>query len=99
MIPRALTARLVLVATGAALVTGAGILTALAFDARASAEADAADRSLAVSVTIANDPFVLEALSADDPTAELQPYAVRIMDATDVSFVTIMTPDGIRLTH
>lgn len=99
MIPRALTARLVLVATGAALVAGAGILTALAFDARASAEADAADRSLAVSVTIANDPFVREALATDDPTAELQPYAVKIMDATDVSFVTIMTPDGIRLTH
>lgn len=99
MIPRALTARLVLVAIAAALVAGAGILAALAFDARASAEADAADRSLAVSVTIASDPFVRDALDDDDPTAVLQPYAVEIMDAADLSFITIMTPDGIRLTH
>lgn len=99
MIPRALTARLVLVAAGAALVAGAGILTALAFDAQASAEADAADRSLAVSVTIANDPYVRDALGDDDPTALLQPYAVAIMDATEVSFVTIMTPEGVRITH
>lgn len=99
MIPRALTARLVLVATGAALVAGAGILTALAYDAQASAVTDAADRSLAVSITIANDPYVHEALVSENPTTELQPYAVRIMDATEVSFVTIMTPDGTRLTH
>jgi two-component system CitB family sensor kinase len=89
----------VLVASGAALVAGAGILTALAFDAQASAETDAADRSLAVSVTIANDPYVHAALVGDDPTALLQPYAVGIMDATEVSFVTIMTPEGVRITH
>jgi two-component system CitB family sensor kinase len=89
----------VLVAAGAALVAGAGILTALAFDAQASAEIDAADRSLAVSITIANDPYVQAALVDDDPTELLQPYAVGIMDATEVSFVTIMTPEGVRITH
>ncbi len=50
-------------------------------DARADVERDAAAKTLAVAQTIAVDPFVDEALATDDPTTELQPYAVEIMDA------------------
>ena len=68
-------------------------------DARADVERDAAAKTLAVAQTIAVDPFVDEALATDDPTTELQPYAVEIMDRAGVDFITIMAPDRIRYTH
>src|SRR5687767_14956676 len=68
-------------------------------DARADVERDAAAKTLAVAQTIAVDPFVDEALATDDPTAELQPYAVDIMGRAGVDFITIMAPDRIRYTH
>ena len=68
-------------------------------DARGDVERDAAAKTLAVAQTIAVDPFVDEALATDDPTTELQPYAVDIMDRAGVDFITIMAPDRIRYTH
>lgn len=68
-------------------------------DARADVERDAAAKTLAVAQTIAVDPFVQEALATDDPSAELQPYAVEIMNRAEVDFITIMAPDRIRYTH
>ncbi|MFB2584700.1 sensor histidine kinase [Herbiconiux liukaitaii] len=78
-------------------------------DARADVEKDAAARSLAVAETLAQDPFVLDAVAglgaaprqaARDAASDLlQPYAVDVMAATQTDFVTIMTPDRIRLTH
>src|SRR5215207_215869 len=68
-------------------------------DARADVERDAAAKALAVAETIAVDPFVDEALATDEPTAELQPYAVDIMREAGVDFITIMAPDRIRYTH
>jgi two-component system CitB family sensor kinase len=68
-------------------------------DARADVERDAAAKVLAVAETIAVDPFVDEALATDEPTAELQPYAVDIMREAGVDFITIMAPDRIRYTH
>ena len=78
-------------------------------DARADVERDAAARSLAVAETLGQDPFVVAAVdglgAAPSPgaraaaTAALQPYAVDVMAATKTDFITIMTPDRIRLTH
>ncbi|SFR70242.1 Sensor histidine kinase regulating citrate/malate metabolism [Agromyces sp. CF514] len=68
-------------------------------DARADVEADAAAKTMAVATSIADNPFVVEALATDDPTAELQPYAVDVMADTDTDFVTIMNPDRTRYTH
>lgn len=68
-------------------------------DARADVERDAAARSIAVAETLAQDPFVLEGALAPDPSAVLQPYAVAVMEAADVDFITIMSPAGIRYTH
>ncbi|WP_291055059.1 ATP-binding protein [Herbiconiux sp.] len=68
-------------------------------DARADVERDAAARSLAVAETIAQDPFTLEGVTSADPSATLQPYAVAVMEATGIDFVTIMSTDGIRYTH
>jgi two-component system CitB family sensor kinase len=68
-------------------------------DARADVERDAASKTMAVSQTIANDPFVVGEVQADDPTEALQPYAVDVMREAGLDFITIMAPDRTRYTH
>lgn len=53
----------------------------------------------AATSVIAQDPFVRESLTSEDPAGRLQTYAHRVEDESDIDFVTIMTPDGTRLTH
>ncbi|WP_209561478.1 ATP-binding protein [Frigoribacterium sp. PvP032] len=78
-----------------ALVAGAWQWTS----ARADTERAAATRCTALATSIADNPFVLEALDTDDPSASLEPYALDLMRDTDTDFVTVMTPDRTRLTH
>ncbi|TFH57650.1 sensor histidine kinase [Glutamicibacter arilaitensis] len=53
-----------------------------------------------ISITLANDPFVAEALAGENPTELLQPYTNKILDrGQGVDFITIMTPDALRVTH
>lgn len=59
----------------------------------------ASQRMLAVATTLANDPFVEEAVEGPDPSALLQPYAEEVMDELGVDFVTIMDTDRTRYTH
>ncbi|GAA4005532.1 sensor histidine kinase [Streptomyces marokkonensis] len=66
---------------------------------RQQAEDAAGRQARSVALAIADSPSVLEAIRTPDPTARLQPYAVRVMRDTDVDFVTIMDPEGIRWTH
>lgn len=66
---------------------------------RRQAEEAAGRQARSVSLAIADSPSVLEAIRTPDPTARLQPYALRVMRDTDVDFVTIMNPEGIRWTH
>jgi two-component system CitB family sensor kinase len=68
-------------------------------DARSDVDAEAAAKSMTVATSIADNPFVLEFVASDDPTARLEPYAVDLMRDTETDFITIMTPDRIRLTH
>jgi sensor histidine kinase regulating citrate/malate metabolism len=66
---------------------------------RGQAEEAAARQATAVARSVADSPSVREAIRTPNPTAELQPYALRIMHDTEVDFVTIMNPAGIRWTH
>ncbi|MGV9938444.1 sensor histidine kinase [Streptomyces sp. NPDC003401] len=66
---------------------------------RSQAEEAASRQAAAVARSVADSPSVREAIATPDPTAELQPYALRIMHDTEVDFVTIMNPAGIRWTH
>jgi len=80
------------------------VLTAVASvwlfaDARSDIDAEAASRSMTVATSIAANPYVLESLASADPTAALEPYALEVMRDTQTDFVTIMTPDRIRITH
>lgn len=81
------------------LVIGSAAVAVLAFDARGRAGDEAAQRSLVVARTVADNPFVVEATQAADPSASLQPYAEEIMADTGVDFLTIMEPDRTRYTH
>ncbi|GCB45930.1 sensor histidine kinase [Streptomyces sp. NL15-2K] len=66
---------------------------------RSQAEDAARRQALAVARSVADSPSVREAIGTSDPSAELQPYALRVMRDTDVDFITIMNPQGIRWTH
>ncbi|MCQ9136390.1 MULTISPECIES: sensor histidine kinase [Streptomyces] len=66
---------------------------------RDQAEQAARSQATAVARSVADSPSVRAAIHTAHPTAELQPYALRIMRDTDVDFVTIMNPRGIRWTH
>ena len=68
-------------------------------DARSDVDAEAASKSMTVATSIADNPFVVESVASDDPTALLEPYAVDLMRDTQTDFITIMTPGRIRITH
>ncbi|GGS20194.1 histidine kinase [Streptomyces humidus] len=66
---------------------------------RGQAEQAARSQATAVARSVADSPSVHSAIRTARPSAELQPYALRIMRDTGVDFVTIMDPQGIRWTH
>ncbi|MES5817126.1 sensor histidine kinase [Streptomyces sp. RG80] len=66
---------------------------------RGQAEDAAGRQAMAVAGAVADSPSVREAIHTSDPSAKLQPYALRVMHDADVDFVTIMNPKGIRWTH
>ncbi|WP_345133074.1 sensor histidine kinase [Streptomyces mexicanus] len=66
---------------------------------RGQAEAAARRQATAVARSIADSPSVRTAIRTADPTARLQPYALKVQRDTQVDFVTIMNPEGIRWTH
>jgi len=80
------------------LLVGAGIALAY-FDAERATDDNARETVVAVAETVADSPSVTAALETADPSAELQPFAERVRADTGVDFITIMDPDGIRLTH
>ncbi|UZD62734.1 sensor histidine kinase [Brevibacterium sp. JSBI002] len=59
----------------------------------------AGERVLSIAETLAHDPFVTEAVTGDDPSARLHPFALTVIDFAEVDFVTIMDRDGTRYTH
>ncbi|MEU3828151.1 sensor histidine kinase [Streptomyces sp. NPDC029080] len=63
------------------------------------AEDAAARQATAVARSVADSPSVRTAIRAPDPTARLEPYALRVTRDANVDFVTIMNPSGIRWTH
>ncbi|MDO0925655.1 sensor histidine kinase [Streptomyces sp. TG1A-8] len=66
---------------------------------RRQAEDAAARHATAVARSVADSPSVGAAVRTPDPTAALQPYALRVTRDANVDFVTIMSPRGIRWTH
>ncbi|MFJ2610289.1 ATP-binding protein [Streptomyces sp. NPDC087425] len=63
------------------------------------AQQAAGRQALAVARSVADSPSVPAAIRTAHPSTALQPYALRVMRDTDVDFITIMNPQGIRWTH
>ncbi|QIY64713.2 ATP-binding protein [Streptomyces sp. RPA4-2] len=66
---------------------------------RSQAEEAAGRQAMAVARSVADAPSVRDAIRTTDPTKPLQPYTLQVQRDTDVDFVTIMNPRGIRWTH
>lgn len=77
------------------------LLTAglLLLESQRAARAEAERVTQAVSQTLAHSPDMIAGLTADDPTVQLQPLAEAVMRDARLDFVTIMTTDGVRITH
>lgn len=66
---------------------------------RSQAEDAAGRQAMAVARSVADSPSVIEAIGTSNPTARLESYSLRVQRDTQVDFVTIMNPQGIRWTH
>ena len=73
--------------------------TATFVDARDHAYEEAGRRMAGIATAVADNPLVLQAASAPDPSARLQPYALEVMRDARADFITIMAPDRTRWTH
>ncbi|MDQ0617878.1 sensor histidine kinase [Arthrobacter globiformis] len=73
--------------------------TAVFVDARDHAYEEAGRRMGVLATSIADNPLVLQAAGAGNPSAQLQPYALRVMADSGADFITIMAPDRTRWTH
>lgn len=91
--------RVFVVLLAAVVVIGAVVALLLVFEAQRAVRAEAERVTCALAETIAATDAVGEALRRSDASAELQPYAEELMAETGVDFITVMTPDGIRVTH
>lgn len=99
---RSIASRVFAVLLVAALVVGALVAVFLVIDAQRATHAEAERVTAATAVTLAVSPLVIDTLEAgDDATATqtLEPYALDVISDADLDFVTIMTPDGTRVTH
>ena len=81
------------------LVISASLSVILYLDAVQGVNERTAERMVAVASAIALEPEVLRAVGSADPSAELQPYAVDVMDELGIDFITIMGTDRTRFTH
>lgn len=88
----------VVVAVSAALIVAA-LAAVLVVDAERSERNEAEEVTRAVAASLASLPAVADALTGPSPSDELQPLAADVMARTGLDFVTIMTPDGIRVSH
>ncbi|MEU0212239.1 ATP-binding protein [Streptomyces canus] len=97
--PRSLAAQLFAMQAVLIAVVVAGYALFTYVSDRGQAKDAARDQARAVARAVADSPSVREAIGRPNPTARLQPYALRVMADTEVDFVTIMSPQGIRWTH
>ncbi|MFB8147601.1 ATP-binding protein [Microbacterium sp. NPDC056003] len=71
----------------------------LILDAQRAARTEAEEVTRAVAESLAVMPQVVSDVTEAEASARLQPVAVDVMEHAHVDFVTIMTQDGVRVTH
>lgn len=85
--------------TVSVLVVGVLVGVLLVVDAQRTARHEAETVTRSVAESLVAIPLVAEALVSPDATARLQPITEDIVADASIDFITIMTPDGIRVTH
>ncbi|QIY53504.1 SpoIIE family protein phosphatase [Streptomyces sp. RPA4-5] len=85
--------------TAVVLLLVAAGMAALLLQARHDSEAKVRERALAVAETLARSPSTLEGLQSADPTASLQPRTEDLRRRTNLAFIVVMSPTGVRYTH
>src|SRR5689334_6852799 len=81
-----------------AVVVAGGAVLAYVNDS-GQADTAARHRVVAAATAIADSDSVVGAARSPDPSASLEPYALRVQKDAGVDFVTIMDTHGIRWTH
>ncbi|WP_217183628.1 ATP-binding protein [Streptomyces sp. AC495_CC817] len=100
--PRSAASRVFVVLISAAAVIGVLVAAFLVIEAQRAVHAEAERVTAATASAIAASGDVVSALAEADPsgaTATLEPYALRVIGDASLDFVTIMTPEGVRITH
>ncbi|MFV9426220.1 ATP-binding protein [Microbacterium sp. S1037] len=90
--------RLALVSLGVVVLIAGVLAVLLSFQLSDSGQRQAEQVTRSVAETLAHEPDVAALVEKRDSDT-LQPMVEAILGDADLSFVTIMTPDGIRLTH
>ncbi|WP_337003456.1 sensor histidine kinase [Microbacterium sp. LB12] len=99
---RSTASRVFLVLLVTALVVGVLVAVFLVVEAQRSIRAEAERVTAATAASFAASPLVVAGLSSTDDqqaTDVLEPYAMQVIDDAGLDFITIMTTDGIRITH
>lgn len=99
---RSTASRVFVVLIAASLVIAALVAAFLVVEAQRAVRAEAERVTSAAAVAIASAPGVASALSTGDrdaATRALEPYALSVIAEAGLDFVTIMTLDGVRVTH
>lgn len=91
--------RVFVIVTVSAAVLVAALVAVLVIDAQQTERSEAEEVTRAVATSLAALPQLADALEGSDASTRLQPVAEQIMDRSGLDFVTIMSPDGIRITH
>ncbi|MFN6543335.1 sensor histidine kinase [Mycolicibacterium nivoides] len=74
--------------------------TALALlDARRDGEDAAREQVIGIATALADSPSTAAAIESGTATKVLQPVTEAVRTSTDIAFITIMAPDGVRFTH
>ncbi|QRY45700.1 GHKL domain-containing protein [Mycolicibacterium boenickei] len=74
--------------------------TALALlDARRDGEDAAREQVIGIATALADSPSTAAAIESGTATKILQPVTEAVRTSTDIAFITIMAPDGVRFTH
>ena len=98
---RSAASRVFVVLIAASLVLAALVAAFLVFETQTAAHDEAERVTAATARTLAVSPLVAGALEddRDAASAALEPYALEVTSRAGLDFITVMTPDGTRVTH
>lgn len=96
---RSAASRVFLVLLAVIVVFATTVAGLLVLETRRSAQFEAERVTRAAAASLATDPDIVHALDAPHAATALQPFADRALSAAALDFITIMRPDGTRLTH